>query len=155
MPMNVRISRESLLHSRSTVQWLVSSISYDQEYYVVQYGLSESNLNMSSSPITSGPNITRVNFLLSVELSDLMVGTTYYYRVTASNSAGTNSSTITSSFNMTSNHEECMAMLRNLLLKLFILIQQRKKPCTKYVYIKVKVVTTKLKFISQFNMWAA
>ena len=122
MPVNVRISRESLLHNRSTVQWLVSSITYDQEYYVVQYGLSESNLNMNSSRITSGPNITRVNFLLSVELSDLMVGTKYYYRVTATNSAGTNSSTITSSFNMTSNHEECMAIIRNLNWEISFLI---------------------------------
>ena len=109
MPMNVRISRESLLHNRSTVQWLMSSITYDPENYVVQYGLSESNLNMSSSPITSGPNITRVNFLLSEELSDLMAGTTYYYRVTASNSAGITSS-VTHFFKTMSIHENFMAM---------------------------------------------
>ena len=109
MPMNVRISRESLFHNRSTVQWLMSSISYDQEYYVVQYGLSESNLNMNSSQSYSGKNIFRVNLLLSVELSDLMAGTTYYYRVTASNSAGTTSS-VTQYFTTISIHENSMAM---------------------------------------------
>ena len=107
MPMNVRISRESLFHNSSTVQWLVSSITYDPECYVVQYGLSESTMNMSSSQSCSGPNITRVNFLLSVELSDLMADTTYYYRIIASNSAGTTSS-VTHFFKIMVIHENFM-----------------------------------------------
>ena len=94
MPMNVDTPSEYLLDNRSTVQWLVSSITYDPESYVVQYRPFESTCScsipyMNSSQITSGPNITRDNFFLSVELSDLVPGTTYQYRVIANNSART------------------------------------------------------------------
>ena len=125
MPMNVDTPSEN---NRSTVQWLVSSITYDPESYVVQYRPFESTCScsipyMNSSQITSGPNITRDNFFLSVELSDLVPGTTYEYRVIANNSART---TIggTRYFTTTRTRipEECMAIMLDIF---YSLLQQQ------------------------------
>ena len=86
----------SLFHNRATVQWHVSSVTYDPESYVVEYGLSEANLSLNSSLVTSGMDITLINFITEVELTNLMVNTIYFYHVVSSNSVGTATSIISS-----------------------------------------------------------
>ena len=130
MLMNVDTPSEYLFDNRSRVQWLVSSITYDPESYVVQYRPFESTCScsimyMNSAQITSGPNITRVNFLLSVNLSDLVPGTTYEYRVIANNSAGTTiSGTRHFTTTTTSTPEQCMGIMLD--INFFILFFNNK-----------------------------
>ena len=77
----------SITHNIATIQWTVTSLSYGPETYVVQYGRDMNNLDKTSSMETSGGDITRTNFNLSVGLTGLQLLTTYYYRVIAMNDA--------------------------------------------------------------------
>ena len=54
--------------------------------YVVTYGTVMSNLNQTSSVVTSGNDVTQTNFNVNVHLIGLDITTTYYYRVVAVNS---------------------------------------------------------------------
>ena len=78
------------------IMWIIPLITYDPEMYVVQYGPSVSNLNLSSSLVFINSSIRSTNLVGRVELADLMVNTIYFYRVIARNSAGTTSSAIAS-----------------------------------------------------------
>ena len=78
------------------VVWIVPSITYDPETYIVQYGPSESNLNLNSSTVSIDSSITKTNSVGRVELTDLIMNTMYFYRVIARNSAGITSSDIAS-----------------------------------------------------------
>ena len=51
----------------------------------MQYGTDINNLNQTSSMETSGGDITRTNFDLSIGLTGLDMFTTYYYRVISMN----------------------------------------------------------------------
>ena len=80
----------------TVVEWLIPSITYDPETYVVQYRPSESNLDLNSSLVFINSSIRSTNLVGRVELADLMVNTMYFYRVIARNSAGITSSAIAS-----------------------------------------------------------
>ena len=81
----MRLLAHNIRHNIATIQWTVTSLSYGPETYVVQYGKDMNNLNETSSMETSGGDITRTNFYLSVGLTSLQISTTYYYRVIAMN----------------------------------------------------------------------
>ena len=74
----------------ATIQWRVTSLTYDPETYVVEYGTDRNNLNLNTAGtiVTSGGDITLENFIRSVQLNNLVFNTDYYYRVVATNSAG-------------------------------------------------------------------
>ena len=72
----------------TTIQWRVTSLTYDPETYVVEFGTGMSNLDQTSSMVTSGNDITRQNFVLSVLLEGLVPSTQYFYRVMIRNRAG-------------------------------------------------------------------
>ena len=91
----------SLTHNSATIQWTVTSLSYGPETYVVQYGTDMNNLNQTSSMETSGDDITRTNFDLSVGLTGLCLLTTYYYRVLAMNDGSGATQSGTGTFNTT------------------------------------------------------
>lgn len=78
-------------HNSVTIRWIVSSLSYDPEIYVVRYGLAEDRLTLNSTIVMG--DITPLNYMNSftgsVQLTNLSSLTTYYYRVVAINSAGT------------------------------------------------------------------
>ena len=69
---------------------------------MVVYGTDMSNLNQTSSMVTSGNEITQTNFNLNVRLSGLNMMTIYYYRVVAVNSgSGVTQSEVIGVFNTT------------------------------------------------------
>ena len=70
----------------------MTSIAYDPETYIVQYGTASDSLTSTSSTVSSGNAITRTNFMLSVELTGLTRDTLYYYQVVATNTAGSTTS---------------------------------------------------------------
>ena len=86
------LTSSGIFHNRVTIQWTVTSISYDTETYIVEYGTASNSITSTSSPVSSGNDITRTNFMLSVELSGLTRDTQYYYQVVASNTAGSTTS---------------------------------------------------------------
>ena len=82
----IALSADSITHNSATLQWTVISIAYGPEMYVVMYGTNMNTLDQTSSmTATSGNDINRVNFMLSVGLTGLEMMTTYYYRVVAMN----------------------------------------------------------------------
>ena len=83
LPVFVRVTDSS--GSSATIQWMVSSIAYTPETYVVRYGTSLDDLNMTSGALYSGPNVRMVSRIYSIELSDLQPSTTYFYRVVTYN----------------------------------------------------------------------
>ena len=70
----------------ATIQFTVTSLTYDPETYVVQYGASMGNLNETSSMETSGTDLDRTSFTLTIALMNLVPSTEYFYRVVATNS---------------------------------------------------------------------
>ena len=77
-----------ITHNSTTIRWTVSSLSYDPEMYVVQYGLAMDSLTMTSSMVMG--DVTPLNYMDSyqgsVTLTDLSRLTTYFYQVMSTNS---------------------------------------------------------------------
>lgn len=71
----------------ATIQWRVPEIAYTPEEYKVLYGTTQANLDFQSGTIAGSQNYSAVNETVSVVLSRLLPETTYYYRVTARNTA--------------------------------------------------------------------
>ena len=88
VPMELMVTR--VTHNSATISWTVSSLSYDPEMYVVQYGLAEDSLTLNSTIVMG--DVTPLNYMDSftgsVQLPGLNRLTTYYYGVMAINSAG-------------------------------------------------------------------
>ena len=66
--------------SSATVQWVVASIS-EQQQYTVLYGTDPTNLNTTIDPISSGDNPMATDLMFEQVLDGLMQGTTYYVQV--------------------------------------------------------------------------
>ena len=85
-----------ITHNSATIRWTVLSLSYDPEIYVVQYGLTADNLNMTSAMVMG--TLTPMNYMDgqqgTVDLTGLNKLTTYYYRVMATNSEGPTTSDV-------------------------------------------------------------
>lgn len=74
------------------MEWIVQSITYTPETYLVEYGTSNGSLVPSGDSLTSGDDIEMVDKTYHIELKDLNPGTKYYYIVVARNSARTSRS---------------------------------------------------------------
>jgi hypothetical protein len=78
---------DEITHNSATIRWIVLSLSYDPEIYVVQYGLAMDSLTMTSSMVMG--DVTPLNYMDdfqgSVTLTSLDRLTTYFYRVMATN----------------------------------------------------------------------
>ncbi len=74
------------------MRWLVPTVAYSQETYLVEYGLSESTLASISEPVDGDIDITITNAVYQVTLPSLHPFTLYYYRIKATNSIGQNES---------------------------------------------------------------
>ena len=85
-----QVSAQQITPNSATIQWTVPSIAYTPETYVVEYGTSEDNLNLTSDSQHSGPNISIGSRSYSVQLSGLRVATLYYFSVVATNTVGPN-----------------------------------------------------------------
>ena len=70
----------------SIIRWTVPSIAYTPETYVVMYGTNENNLDQASEEEMGGTDITAVDTLVTVTLSNLQALTIYHYKVVATNS---------------------------------------------------------------------
>ena len=81
------VTATNVQDSSAIIQWTVSSIAYTPETYVVEYGTSQDSLDMTSDPTHSGEDITVVNQMYLVQLSNLEPVTQYYYQVVATNTA--------------------------------------------------------------------
>ena len=77
-----------ITHNSATIRWIVSSLSYDPEMYVVRYGLAMDSLTMTSSIVMG--DVTPLNYMDSyqgfVTLTGLNSLTTYFYQVMSTNS---------------------------------------------------------------------
>ena len=71
---------------RSIIRWIVLSIAYTPETYIVMYGTDENNLDQASEEEMGGTDITAVDTLVTVTLSNLQAMTVYHYKVVATNS---------------------------------------------------------------------
>ena len=67
-------------------------IAYTPETYTVHFGTSPGSLTPFNQQQQSGDNFTAMNLPLSIQLTRLSAGTTYYYQVEAVNSVGNTSS---------------------------------------------------------------
>ena len=87
IPENLNIPSDMIFADNVTVQWLVTSLSYDNESYRVLYGQAGRELDMESNVVTSGEGITVTNLTRSVLLTGLSAGTRYEYVLEVNNSA--------------------------------------------------------------------
>ena len=92
------LTTPTVRHDRVNMEWRVSLLTYDSETYHVIYGTNQSNLSSDSDAISA----------TSIELTDLMVSATYYFRIVATNSVGATASD-TSNFT-TSLRRECLSV---------------------------------------------
>ena len=81
-------------HSTATIEWRIPSITYTSETYYIEYGTSPTVLDRQSVSITSGSDLTLTNQLYSVDITELISNTTYYYRAVAANSFASTRSTL-------------------------------------------------------------
>ena len=72
-------------HSAATLEWRIPEIAYDPEMYRVEFGTTQTILNRTSTEVTGSNELTTTNQRYTVELSDLLSETTYYYRVVSTN----------------------------------------------------------------------
>ena len=63
-----------------TVQWVVPSVTQQQQYTVL-YGLNPQSLDQISPAVVGNSDITLTNQQYSVAISGLQIGTTYYFRI--------------------------------------------------------------------------
>ena len=90
----VHLTHISVSSESATVQWIVPTVAYTAESYVVNYGTVQDSLTFSSAEVTGSSDITITNQVYSVQLSDLDSETTYFYQVVATNDANSTTSTV-------------------------------------------------------------
>ena len=92
VPVSVRTTASD--NNSLTIQWEITSVSYTPETYHVEYGADSIELGSHSPEQESGPDIRIVDQVYSQDLVGLQPLATYYYRVVASNTAGTTPSIV-------------------------------------------------------------
>ena len=80
------------LLSSAVISWTVPSVAYTPEHYTVLYGKNPVSLDERSKHINGGYNLNLANEVFNVSVSNLEVGSRYYYEIMSSNSEGTISS---------------------------------------------------------------
>ncbi|XP_019858365.1 PREDICTED: protein sidekick-1-like [Amphimedon queenslandica] len=76
----------------ATIRWIVPSIAYTPEEYVVLYGTNLTNMNNLSSVVNGSTNFSVTDSLLAVDLFDLIYDTIYYFSVRSANTEGSTES---------------------------------------------------------------
>ncbi len=76
------------------IQWSIPRIAYTPEQYTVEYGTSPGSLSQSSAVVSGSTDLAAVDRQYSVEVTGLLEGSTYYYRVVAHNTYGSTSSNV-------------------------------------------------------------
>ena len=86
-PIPAQVTTVDALDVQITIRWIVLSIAYTPEMYVVEYGMGaeQDSMDLRSIAQESGKNISVKNSVYSVTLSGLSSSTTYYYRVVSNN----------------------------------------------------------------------
>ncbi len=92
------LTATSDFYDTATIQWTVPVIAYTPETHVVHYGTDMSTLDRMNYTISSGRDFSTTNLKFSVDLMGLDIDTDYYYRLVATN---TFTSTSSSVFNFT------------------------------------------------------
>ena len=84
IPEGVNVTQIST--NSAIIQWVIPSIAYTPEMYVVEYSEMLDSLIYSANSTSREDNITAVDTNHSVQLKDLEPGTKYYFVVEAQNS---------------------------------------------------------------------
>ena len=91
----VNVSTVSTI-SNVSITFTITSVTYTPETYSVRYGITASNLNLTSSNTATSVGVDSVHSYLTIlqqsytiTLHSLSIGTRYYYQVLAANSIGT------------------------------------------------------------------
>lgn len=88
----VNTTAVNIRYNSATIRWIVPSISYTPEEYVVLYGTVSTNMNTLSSVINGSTNFSITNSLLTVDLFDLTHDTVYYFSIRSTNTEGSTES---------------------------------------------------------------
>ena len=81
------------METSALISWTIPFITSSPETYYVIYGLAPDALTLQSSPLFSGPNVTRA-YSQILTCAGLDPAETYYFRVIASNDVGPTGSDI-------------------------------------------------------------
>ena len=84
----VDLLTDSVMADSVTISWIVSTIAFTPETYVVHYGTSMDTLDSISDPITGLSNFTAMHYKFSTTLTALTPNTIYFYRINLTNSDG-------------------------------------------------------------------
>ncbi|XP_064386409.1 receptor-type tyrosine-protein phosphatase delta-like isoform X3 [Halichondria panicea] len=97
-PMSLTVSMVN--HQSASFEWVVMTVAYDNESYIVTYGLDSNDLSIFSATQPGSSDISLTNSVYSISVGGLQVKTRYYYRVVSTNSAGSTQSEL-ATFNTT------------------------------------------------------
>ena len=84
----VDLLTDSVMTDSANISWIVTTIAFTPETYVVHYGTSMDMLSNMSDPITGLSNFTTMSYTFSITLTALTPNTMYFYRINSTNSKG-------------------------------------------------------------------
>ena len=88
LPLLLSIDQRLLSHISAVIRWTVPAISFSPELYTIEYDTNADDFSMAAEPQFSGTDITLTDQAYSVQLENLIPGTTYYYRLKIENTFG-------------------------------------------------------------------
>ncbi|XP_019858755.1 PREDICTED: receptor-type tyrosine-protein phosphatase F-like [Amphimedon queenslandica] len=88
----VNTSAVNIRYNSATIRWIVPSIAYTPEEYVVLYGTNSTNMNDLSSVVNGSTNFSIIDSVLTVDLFDLTHDTVYHFRIRSTNTEGSTES---------------------------------------------------------------
>ncbi|XP_019860243.1 PREDICTED: protein sidekick-1-like, partial [Amphimedon queenslandica] len=92
----VNTTAVNIRYNSATIRWIVPSIAYTPEEYVVLYGINSTNMNGLSSVVNGSTNFRITDSVLTVDLFDLTHDTVYYFRIRSTNTEGSTESSANS-----------------------------------------------------------
>ena len=103
------------------ISWVVPSIVFDQENYIVQYGTDMTTLSSTSDAVPGSSYRNVTNGMFSVNITELTPFTAYYYTIVATNTVG---STRTRIMNFTTDETGvCVLAVHKYILSKFLCTQ--------------------------------
>ena len=90
--MPIDLSAVNINRTTADITWVVPSVTYGRETYIVRYGVSLDSLSTETETIPSGLDTSLTYQSFSVTLKGLQPFTQYYFRVLATNILATTSS---------------------------------------------------------------
>ena len=76
----------------ATITWVVSSVAYSPEMYIVTYGVTNTDLDSMSEDVEGTQDITVTDVIFVITIGDLHPFRQYYYKIVAQNSLGSTQS---------------------------------------------------------------